>query len=96
VIRTGIRKASDDSFIPVAEWPADYSKPVGANSVYTVTAEGINNYSIVANDKFSIEYSGTATNGIEILMNPQTANPTQVATDGRLLSDSPCIEHRHS
>jgi hypothetical protein len=34
----------------------------------------------VANDKFSIEYAGTATAGIEILMNPQTANPTQTAT----------------
>jgi hypothetical protein len=35
---------------------------------------------VVANDKFSIEYSGSATAGIEIAMNPQAANPTQTAT----------------
>jgi hypothetical protein len=80
VIRTGIRKASDDSFILIAEWPATFSEPGPANSLYTVTAEGNNTYSVVVNDKFSIEYSGTATNGIEILMNPLTANPTQTAT----------------
>jgi flagellin-like hook-associated protein FlgL len=79
VIRTGIRKASDDSFILIAEWPAEFSKH-NANGIYTVTAEGGNTYAIVANDKFSIEYSGSATAGIEIAMNPQTANPTQTST----------------
>jgi hypothetical protein len=82
VIRTRIRKASDDSFIPIADWPAEYDRPGSGsnNNIYTVTAEGYNAYSIVANDKFSIEYAGTSANGIEILMNPQTANPTQSAT----------------
>jgi hypothetical protein len=80
VIKTGIRKALDDSFVPIAEFPAEYSRPGSTNNINTVTAEGVNTYSIVANDKFSIEYSGTATNGIEIAMNPQTANPTQTAT----------------
>jgi hypothetical protein len=81
VIRTGIRKASDDSFIPIADWPAEYINPGSHNGVYTVTAAGDNTYALVANDKFSIEYTGTsATNGIEVLMNPQTANPTQAAT----------------
>jgi hypothetical protein len=57
VIRTGIRKASDDSFIPISEWPVEYTKPLSTNNnIYTVTAEGSNTYSIVANDKFSIEY----------------------------------------
>jgi hypothetical protein len=81
-IRTGIRKASDESFILIAEWPADYTRPGTINGIYTVTAEGGNSsYAIVANDKFSIEYTGTsATNGIEIAMNPQTANPTQTST----------------
>jgi hypothetical protein len=79
-IKTGIRKASDDSFILLSEWPAEYTRPGISNGVYTVTVEGSNTYSVVANDKFSIEYTGTATNGIEILMNPQTANPTQTAT----------------
>jgi hypothetical protein len=78
-IRTGIRKASDDSFILVSEFPAEYTKP-GTNGVYTVTAEGSSTYAIVANDKFSIEYTGTASNGIGIAMNPQTANPAQTAT----------------
>jgi hypothetical protein len=81
VIRTGIRKASDDSFISIAEWPAEYTRPLAsANGIYTVTAEGYNAYSVAANDKYSIEYAGTASAGIEILMNPQTANPTQTAT----------------
>jgi hypothetical protein len=79
VIRTGIRKASDDSFILIAEWPAEFSKH-NANGIYTVTAEGGNTYAIVANDKLSIEYSGSATAGIEIAMNPQVVNPTQTAT----------------
>jgi hypothetical protein len=79
-IKTGIRKASDDSFIPIAEWPAEYIKPGSANGVYTVTVEGVNTYAVVANDKYSIEYTGTATAGIEVLMNPQTANPTQTST----------------
>jgi hypothetical protein len=35
---------------------------------------------IIYESHHSIEYSGTATNGIEILMNPQIANPTQAAT----------------
>jgi hypothetical protein len=80
IIRTGIRKASDDSFIPIADWPAEYTRPGPTNGVYTVTVEGSNTYSVAANDKFSIEYTGSATNGIEILMNPQTANPTQIST----------------
>jgi hypothetical protein len=53
VIRTGIRKASDNSFIPIAEWPTEYTTP-GTNGIYTVTVEGSNTYSIVANDKYSI------------------------------------------
>jgi hypothetical protein len=82
VIKTGIRKASDDSFVLIGEWPAEYIRPGSGsnNNINTVTVEGSNTYSVAANDKFSIEYSGTATNGIEILMNPQTANPTQAAT----------------
>ena len=79
VILTGIRKASDDSFIPIADWPAEYIRPGSHNGVYTVTEEGYNAYSIAANDKFSIEYAGTATAGIEISIS-QTANPTQTAT----------------
>jgi hypothetical protein len=68
VIRTGIRKASDDSFISIAEWPAEYAKPLAsANGIYTVTAEGHNAYSVVAGDKFSIENSGTATAGSALL-----------------------------
>jgi hypothetical protein len=82
-IKTGIRKASDDSFIPIAEWPAEYTTPgIGPNAnLYTVTVEGggANSYSIVANDKLSIEYSGTATAGIEIAMSA-TANPTQTSS----------------
>jgi hypothetical protein len=77
VIRTGIRKASDDSFILIAEWPAEFSKH-NANGIYTVTAEGTNTYSIVANDKYSIEYSGSATAGIELASSG--SNPTQTAT----------------
>ena len=74
VIKTCIRKASDDSFIPIG---AEYTRPGSANNINTVTVEGSNTYSIVANDKFSFEYSGTASAGIEVLMNPQQANPTQ-------------------
>ena len=55
VIRTGIRKASDDSFIPIADWPAEYTRPDSA--ITLVTAEGYNAYSIASNDKYSIEYS---------------------------------------
>jgi hypothetical protein len=82
VIKTGIRKASDDSFIPISEWPAEYTAPgFGNNSnLYTVRAEGGNSYAMVANDKISIEYTGTATAGIEILMNPQQANPVSLFT----------------
>lgn len=82
VIKTGIRKASDDTFIPIAEWPAEYTTPgIGPNAnLYIVTAEGGNSYAMVANDKYSIEYTGTATAGIEILMNPQQANPAGLFT----------------
>jgi hypothetical protein len=80
VIKTGIRKASDDSFIPIADWLAEYTRPGSANNINTVTVEGSNTYSIVANDKFSIEYSGTATAGIEVLMNPQQTNPVAAFT----------------
>jgi hypothetical protein len=44
VIKMGIRKASDDSFILIAEAPAEFSR--NKNGIYTVTVGGNNTYSM--------------------------------------------------
>jgi CCR4-NOT transcriptional regulation complex NOT5 subunit len=75
-----IRKASDDTIAAtLAQWPVDDTRP--ATDVRTAVVQGTNTtYSVVANDKISIEYTGTATAGIEIAMNPQQANPVSLFT----------------
>lgn len=64
-IRMGIRKASDDSFQLIAEWPIEDTIRE-ANGIHVVTIQGHNDYAMVANDKVSIEYPSSATNGLSI------------------------------
>jgi hypothetical protein len=62
-VSVGIKKASDDSFVLLAEHPV--SEPVKAGLI-TVVVEGSNSYEFVANDKISIEYPPNETDTIEL------------------------------
>ena len=66
IIRMGIRKASDDSFILIAEWPIEIPATTAGKAYHTVTIEGHNAYVMVANDKISIEYPSNTLDGLSI------------------------------
>jgi hypothetical protein len=79
LIRVGIRKASDDSFLLIAEHPIEFNQAL-IGVPQTATIRGANPYSLVANDKVSIEFPANATSGIELAVSTSEAFPTNTTS----------------
>jgi hypothetical protein len=78
-IRVGIRKALDDSFLLIAEWPVEFNQAlIGVQQ--TAVVGGHNPYSIVAGDLISIEFPASSTSSIELPVSTSEAFPTNTVS----------------
>jgi hypothetical protein len=79
LIKVGIRKALDDSFLLVAEHPVEFNQAlIGIQQ--TATIIGQNPYSLVAGDLISIEFPASSTNSIELPVSTSEAFPTNTVS----------------
>jgi hypothetical protein len=79
LIRVGIRKALDDSFLLIAEHPIDFN-PATIGVQQTALIIGANPYSIVAGDLISIEFPASSTSSIELPVSTTEAFPTNTVS----------------
>ena len=84
-LSVGIRKASDDSFVPIAEWPiaqdaklvfvTEPAAPV-VPAWINIRVQGNQTYQMAANDKISLEYTPDDTNTIAIGVSTTESSPS--------------------
>ncbi len=79
VIRVGVRKIADDSFVLIAEHPIQFNQAlIGVQQ--TATIRGQCAYSLVAGDLISIEFPASSTNSIELPVSTSEAFPTNTTS----------------
>ena len=73
-ITVGIRKASDDSLVPIRTFPIESLPSTSDMSV--AFRLRTNDYNMVQNDLVTVEFPSNATNGLEIAVNTSVGNPS--------------------
>jgi hypothetical protein len=79
VIRVGVRKIADDSFMLIAEHPVEFN-PALIGVQQSAIIRGQNPYSLVAGDHVSIEFPANATSSIELPVSTSEAFPTNTVS----------------
>jgi hypothetical protein len=75
-IMVGIRKAFDDSLVPIGTWHIQSLGPAATEQSFAVRLRS-NTYQMVANDVVSMEYPSSATDGLEISTSTSQENPSR-------------------
>ena len=79
LVKVGVRKIADDSFVLIAEHPISFN---AAHIGQELNARVIGSmpYSLVAGDNFVLEFPANATSGIEIPVSTSEAFPTDTVS----------------